>query len=212
MFGTKKTVLVLSETELNAALHDWSRETFGGGVVAFLDRAIDTEYPEQCIFISVNSEVGPLDRKALDKLFADTDFDVETEISNDHVWITLPEEISRGVIESLIRKHTGRRITTMQWWHDLELDGLIAFCDEDTDSLEVETPWGTLVAEKATDPQRPGIYTSFRRPDGIMIDLVGVETNEEEQRTSAYVWSDTSSEEWQHRYDFSQNELLRNID
>ena len=77
--------------------------------------------------------------------------------------------------------------------------------------ISLETPLGRLEACVGGDPVAyPEIFTYLVRPDGVEIDLVACDVNLEEQAAKAYLYGDTSTEEWTRRHCWSKAEI--NID
>lgn len=74
--------------------------------------------------------------------------------------------------------------------------------------IVVPFDWGEIVSEVGGDPDHPSVYTFFRRPDGVEIDICYVEFKDTHDRLSAYIWSDTSTDSWTKRFDYSKDELM----
>lgn len=83
-------------------------------------------------------------------------------------------------------------------------------------TLQVRVPCknGTLVAEAGGNPDFPEIFTYLERPDGTQIDLVaagadlpGEADGSHKGGIHAYLYGDTSKDEWTKRHLFTENEL-----
>ncbi len=94
--------------------------------------------------------------------------------------------------------------------YELKIKALEKQLAEKQQKISVETSLGTLEACLGGDPKYyPEIFTYIRRPDGIEIDLVAVEVKEE-NFVRGYLYTDTSTEEYQKTIDWSADDI--NID
>lgn len=74
--------------------------------------------------------------------------------------------------------------------------------------ISVETPLGTLEATVGGDPASyPEIFTYIIRPDGVEIDLVAVEVKKDEMFARAYLYGDTTTDQYTKTHDWSKDEI-----
>lgn len=79
--------------------------------------------------------------------------------------------------------------------------------------ISVETPLGTLEACIGGDRTNyPEIYTYLVRPDGIEIDLVAVAIKKDSELARAYLYGDTTREEYTKTFDWYKGELMVEVD
>ena len=76
--------------------------------------------------------------------------------------------------------------------------------------ISIPTPFGELTAEIGMDPDYPTIYTYLKREDGAEIDLVAVEADQFNKMIKAYVYEDTTRDDYTESYLWTKEEL--NID
>lgn len=90
------------------------------------------------------------------------------------------------------------------------------------ETMEVPVRGGTIVAEKSTDPENPGIWLSYR-PDGkeYLINLCGVENtaldlrdelDADEGDLRTICWNDPTSEDYTDAFVISRRSLQKNTD
>lgn len=74
--------------------------------------------------------------------------------------------------------------------------------------LSVETPLGKLCAAIGNDPENyPEIYIYIEREDGQEIDLVATEVNLDKNAAVAYLYGNTSTDEWTKSHTWSAEEI-----
>lgn len=73
--------------------------------------------------------------------------------------------------------------------------------------ISVDTALGKLCACVGGDPNYPEIFVYIERPDGVEIDLVAAEVDVETCMASAYLYGDTSTEEWTKKHSWSECEI-----
>lgn len=79
--------------------------------------------------------------------------------------------------------------------------------------ISVETPLGTLEACIGGDRTNyPEIYTYLVRPDGIEIDLMAVAIKKDSELARAYLYGDTTREEYTKTFDWYKGELMVEVD
>ena len=64
------------------------------------------------------------------------------------------------------------------------------------DTISVQTPFGKMKAQIGGDPDYPSIFTYAEREDGDQIELVGVEAKEEAGIVRAYLYGDTTRDDY----------------
>lgn len=75
-------------------------------------------------------------------------------------------------------------------------------------TISVQTPFGELTAEIGGDPQEyPEIFVYLKRKDGIEIDLVCASMYKEDDKISAYLYGDTSTDCWTNKHTWTKEEL-----
>ena len=73
--------------------------------------------------------------------------------------------------------------------------------------ISIETPLGKLCACVGGDFDYPEIFVYIEREDGIEIDLVVAEVSVETKEAHAYLYSDTSTEDWTRKYSWSEEDI-----
>ena len=81
----------------------------------------------------------------------------------------------------------------------------------DIQKICVDTPLGKLCACVGGDPvDYPEIFVYIERPDGAEIDLVAAEVKPDLEYAKAYLYGDTSTDQWTRSHQWSKSEI--NID
>lgn len=79
--------------------------------------------------------------------------------------------------------------------------------------ISVDTPLGVLEATVGGDSMLyPEIFTYIRRPDGVEIDLVAVEIKKDEMFARAYLYGDTTTDQYTRTHDWSKDEINVEVD
>lgn len=81
--------------------------------------------------------------------------------------------------------------------------------------ISIPTPLGELCAEIGAMPDEyPCIYTYIRREDGTEIDLVAAEVKIQDDAVKAYLYGDTTTEEYtlDHKWDREEIENISGYD
>lgn len=74
--------------------------------------------------------------------------------------------------------------------------------------IYVDIPIGKLCAVVGGNPEEyPEIYVYIERNDGVEIDLVAAGYEKQEAEVCAYLYGDTSTEEWTKKYKWSAEEI-----
>lgn len=74
--------------------------------------------------------------------------------------------------------------------------------------IEVQTPLGMLTACVGHDRENfPGIYLYLVRPDGVEIDLVLAEVSVATKQAKAYLYGDTSTDQWTGQHIWRESEI-----
>lgn len=74
--------------------------------------------------------------------------------------------------------------------------------------ISINTPLGKLCACIGGDPDfYPEIFVFIEREDGIEIDLVAAEVNVEENAAKAYLYGDTTTDQWTKKHSWSAEEI-----
>ena len=74
--------------------------------------------------------------------------------------------------------------------------------------ISIPTPLGELCAEIGAMPDKyPCIYTYIRREDGIEIDLVAAEVKVQDDVAKAYLYGDTTTDEYTLDYEWSRENI-----
>lgn len=76
-----------------------------------------------------------------------------------------------------------------------------------TKKICIETVLGKICACESENPDYPGIYIYLEREDGVEIDLIAVEANDISDCIKAFVWKDTSTDEFTNSHIWTKNEL-----
>lgn len=76
--------------------------------------------------------------------------------------------------------------------------------------IYLDTPLGKLCAITNIEGEWSEIYVYIERPDGVEIDLVAAEVNTDEKIVSAYLYGDTTTEQWTQKHTWSEADI--NID
>ncbi len=76
--------------------------------------------------------------------------------------------------------------------------------------ISLDTPLGKLCACTIKDAEYPGIYICIARPDGVEIDLMVTEVDAEQKEAAAYVYGDTSTDDWTRKHIWTEADI--NID
>ena len=86
--------------------------------------------------------------------------------------------------------------------------------EDKREKIKVPVKGGYLVAGRNEDPNYDGIYIVFQSYDGIMIDLVNVETPNSEHKNSInmYSFEDINSEDYTRKAIFSLSEILKKLE
>lgn len=69
------------------------------------------------------------------------------------------------------------------------------------------TPLGKLCACVGGDPDYPEIFVYIERPDGIEIDLVAAEVKVEDKAAFAYLYGDTSTDQWTNKHIWTDSDI-----
>lgn len=78
----------------------------------------------------------------------------------------------------------------------------------DNNKISVNTPWGELTAIIGGDPDDyPEIFVYIKRKDGGEIDLVCASMDKENNKMDAFLYGDTSTDCWTHKYSWSEDEI-----
>ena len=77
----------------------------------------------------------------------------------------------------------------------------------DEKKISVNTPLGKLCACIGGDPDYPEIFVYIEREDGVEIDLVAADVSIESNTARAYLYSDTTTEQWTKRHVWSAEEI-----
>ncbi len=78
----------------------------------------------------------------------------------------------------------------------------------DTQKIAIDTPLGKLCAIVGGDPKNyPEIFIYIERDDGIEIDLVAAGVDIEGNLARAYLYGDTSTDEYTKRHIWSEDEI-----
>ncbi|WP_196033547.1 hypothetical protein [Flavonifractor plautii] len=75
------------------------------------------------------------------------------------------------------------------------------------EKLSIDTALGSLCASIGGDPNYPEIFVYLKRPDGAEIDLVAASVAQKEREVSAYLYGNTSTEEWTRKHIWTQDEI-----
>lgn len=74
--------------------------------------------------------------------------------------------------------------------------------------VSVQTPIGVLHAEVGLDEVNyPEIFVYLEREDGVEIDLVAAGVDVDYRITNAFLYGDTSTEEWTARHSWTEDEI-----
>lgn len=74
--------------------------------------------------------------------------------------------------------------------------------------ISVQTPIGVLHAEVGMDEVNyPEIFVYLEREDGVEIDLVSAGVDVDYHITNAFLFGDTSTEEWTARHSWTEDEI-----
>ena len=103
------------------------------------------------------------------------------------------EEGAYGLSQESVNLPISERIRVLEsvWTKALEI-----IVSSQVDTISVQTPVGKLKAQIGGDPDYPSIFTYVEREDGDMIDLVGVESKEEAGIVRAYLYGDTTRDDY----------------
>lgn len=83
---------------------------------------------------------------------------------------------------------------------------------EKTKKISVDTPLGELTAEIGGDPNYPEIFVYLRRKDGFEIDLAAVSTDGRDDGVSAYIYGDSSRDDYTLKHAWTKEELTRSFE
>lgn len=83
---------------------------------------------------------------------------------------------------------------------------------EKTNKISVDTPLGELTAEIGGDPSYPEIFVYLKRKDGFEIDLTAVSTDGKDDGISAYIYGNTSRDDYTLKLAWGKEELTRKIE
>lgn len=75
------------------------------------------------------------------------------------------------------------------------------------DTISVETPFGTIVAEKCADPGYPGVCITLERNGEVLADLLLADYSKVDGVLSLRVWSDVMQEDYTHRFDIRRSDI-----
>ena len=76
------------------------------------------------------------------------------------------------------------------------------------DKICVQTPYGKLCAVIGGDRvDYPEIFVYIEREDGVEIDLTAVSFDTHHNQLSAYLYGDTSIEDWTHKHIWAKKEI-----
>ena len=79
--------------------------------------------------------------------------------------------------------------------------------------ISVKTPLGILEATVGGDTEcYPEIFTYLVRPDGVEIDLVAVEIKKEDEFARAYLYGDTTTDQYTKTHDWSKDAINVEVD
>lgn len=70
-----------------------------------------------------------------------------------------------------------------------------------------DTPLGVLKATVGGDPEYPEIYVYIKRHDGVEIDLLAAEIKDDGDSVRAYLYGDTTREEYTKTYTWTADEI-----
>ena len=73
--------------------------------------------------------------------------------------------------------------------------------------ISTKTPWGTLTAEIGGDPMYPEIFVFIEREDGVEHDLTCASFDKENNKLDAFLWGDTSTDDWTKKHTWSQEDI-----
>ena len=143
--------------------------------------------------------------------------------SSSFVWTRTFSGIGSGNVSVLFRVAPAFNLKKSAIDHITD-DGEIVLKPADTDKdnekedkrekIKVPVKGGYLVAGRNEDPNYDGIYIVFQSYDGIMIDLVNVETPNSEHKNSInmYSFEDINSEDYTRKAIFSLSEILKKLE
>ena len=73
--------------------------------------------------------------------------------------------------------------------------------------ISIDTPLGKLCACIGGDADYPEMFTYIERPDGIEIDLVAADIKTDDLTANAYLYGDTSTEDWTKCHTWSADDI-----
>lgn len=75
------------------------------------------------------------------------------------------------------------------------------------EKISIDTPLGKLCACVNDTGEYSEMFVYIERLDGIEIDLVAAEVDQENQTASAYLYGDTATEQWTRKHTWSADEI-----
>ena len=79
--------------------------------------------------------------------------------------------------------------------------------DEEPKKIIIKIPFGELTAVIGSDPDYPTIYVYLKRPDGIEIDLAAVSMDNLNEMIQAYIWGDTTKDDYTRNFCWRKEQL-----